>query len=52
MDADAEANRELAQRFGIRGYPTLKLFRNGVATDYQGQRSAAEIVSFMRKYEY
>jgi protein disulfide-isomerase-like protein len=27
VDADAEDNRPLSERFGIRGFPTLKLFR-------------------------
>jgi protein disulfide-isomerase A1 len=49
VDADAEQNRELGGRFGIRGFPTLKLFRNGVPTDYQGERSASGLVSFMKK---
>jgi len=49
VDADAEQNRPLASRFGIRGFPTIKLFRNGVPTDYEGGRSANEIVAFMKK---
>jgi len=49
VDADEEGNRPLAQRFGIRGFPTLKLFRNGVPTDYQGGRTAVEIESYLRK---
>lgn len=49
VDADDEKNRPLAQRFEIRGFPTLKLFRNGVPSDYQGERSSAALVSFMRK---
>jgi hypothetical protein len=27
IDASAEENSEVAQRFGIRGFPTLKIFR-------------------------
>jgi protein disulfide-isomerase A1 len=49
VDADNEANRGLAQQFGIRGFPTLKLFRNGVPKDYEGDRSASAIASFMKK---
>jgi hypothetical protein len=29
---------ELAQRFDVGGYPTIKLFRNGVASAYEGPR--------------
>jgi len=50
VDADTEQNRPLAARFGIRGFPTLKLFRNGeVSSDFAGERNAAGIVSYMKK---
>jgi len=49
VDADDDNNRPLAQRFGVRGFPTLKLFRDGKAIDYEGDRSAGAIVSYMKK---
>jgi len=49
VNADEEVNKPLASRFGIRGFPTLKVFRNGVPTDYQGERTAQTIVSYMKK---
>ena len=33
----------------MRGYPTLKLFKNGKATEYKGGRTEDTIVSYMRK---
>jgi len=45
---DATIESELASRFGISGYPTLKIFRNGEASDYNGPRDAAGIVSYMK----
>jgi len=45
-----ENNRPIATRFGIRGFPTLKIFRHGeYASDYVGDRSADAIVSYMKK---
>jgi protein disulfide-isomerase A6 len=50
---DATANQELASVFGVRGYPTIKVFPGGspktpdMAKDYQGEREAAGIVQFM-----
>lgn len=41
---DATAEQSLAQEYGIQGFPTIKVFVNGKATDYQGQRTAQAIV--------
>lgn len=36
---DATIESELAEKFGIRGYPTLKFFKNGKPVDYSGMNS-------------
>jgi len=46
---DATEHKTAAQAHEIKGFPTLKLFRNGAPTDYQGGRTAEDIVSFMKK---
>eukprot|EP00043_Microstomoeca_roanoka_P005529 m.56301 g.56301 ORF g.56301 m.56301 type:complete len:468 (+) comp13009_c0_seq1:288-1691(+) len=46
---DATIEKSLADRFGVRGYPTLKLFKNGKPTEYKGGRTADTIVSYVRK---
>lgn len=46
---DATVHSESASKFGVRGYPTLKFFKNGVATDYTGGRTAAEIINWVSK---
>eukprot|EP00003_Mantamonas_plastica_P008804 TRINITY_DN1783_c0_g1_i3.p1 TRINITY_DN1783_c0_g1~~TRINITY_DN1783_c0_g1_i3.p1 ORF type:complete len:749 (+),score=264.27 TRINITY_DN1783_c0_g1_i3:113-2359(+) len=48
---DCDANPELAQRFGVKGYPTIKLFKHGKENkgnpvDYQGARQAAAISQY------
>lgn len=35
---DATTESDLATRFGVSGYPTLKIFRKGKAFDYNGPR--------------
>lgn len=59
---DATVNNQLASRFGIRGYPTIKIFAPGnkksdsSAEEYQGPRETAGIVQYaldkLEKYGY
>ena len=46
---DATVHKNLGSRFGIQGFPTLKLFINGTPQDYTGGRTDKEIVNWMRK---
>lgn len=46
---DATIHEQLAQKFQIKGFPTLKLFQNGkLKTDYNGQRTVDDIYRFMK----
>merc|ERR1712179_163512 len=44
---DAQAHRENADKYGVRGYPTLKYFRQGVPIEYKGGRQAESIISWV-----
>ncbi|KAM5205760.1 protein disulfide-isomerase A4 isoform 3-T3 [Hipposideros larvatus] len=44
---DATAETDLAKRFDVTGYPTLKIFRKGKAFDYNGPREKYGIVDYM-----
>jgi protein disulfide isomerase family A protein 3 len=46
---DATIESSLASKFGVNGYPTLKIFRNGDHSDYNGPRDHQGIVNYMRK---
>ncbi|WVR06114.1 protein disulfide-isomerase domain [Kwoniella sp. DSM 27419] len=46
---DCTENQELCSEYGVTGYPTIKVFRNGVPTDYSGPRKADGIISYMTK---
>lgn len=46
---DATVHKNLGQRFGVEGFPTLKLFTNGTPSDYNGGRTEADIISWMKK---
>eukprot|EP00004_Rigifila_ramosa_P021050 TRINITY_DN5536_c0_g1_i2.p1 TRINITY_DN5536_c0_g1~~TRINITY_DN5536_c0_g1_i2.p1 ORF type:complete len:404 (+),score=88.01 TRINITY_DN5536_c0_g1_i2:113-1213(+) len=42
---DATEHSAAAQRYGIRGFPTIKIFRNGEVKEYRGGRSLDDILS-------
>ncbi|KAJ3368264.1 hypothetical protein GGF31_006494 [Allomyces arbusculus] len=44
INADIEV--ELATRFFVRGYPTIKLVRRGIARDYRGPRTQDALLEF------
>uniref|UniRef100_A0A8C7IYC7 Protein disulfide-isomerase n=1 Tax=Oncorhynchus kisutch TaxID=8019 RepID=A0A8C7IYC7_ONCKI len=47
---DCTASPDTCGRFGVTGYPTLKIFRNGEdSSSYDGPRSADGIVHYMKK---
>ncbi|KAL0962284.1 hypothetical protein UPYG_G00338100 [Umbra pygmaea] len=47
---DCTVSTEVCGRFGVTGYPTLKIFRNGQdSSSYDGPRSADGIVNHMKK---
>jgi protein disulfide-isomerase A1 len=46
---DATANKESSEKHGIRGFPTLKFFKNGKVSEYNGGRTAPDIVQWMNK---
>ncbi|RKO89465.1 thioredoxin-like domain-containing protein, partial [Blyttiomyces helicus] len=46
---DCTEEADICSEHDVRGYPTLKVFRKGAASDYKGQRKADSIVSFMHK---
>jgi len=47
---DCPANSELCQKYGVSGYPTIKMFKGGEENGkYEGPRSADGIVAYMRK---
>ena len=46
---DATENKELGKRFEVKGYPSLKFFVNQQPVEYNGGRTAPEIVSWLKK---
>jgi thioredoxin len=47
---DTDANQELAERYGVRGIPNVKAFRNGqVVDEFTGAVPAAAVEEFLEK---
>jgi protein disulfide-isomerase A6 len=52
VDADAIPNKPLAEKYGVRSFPTIKFFskeNKGEPEAYEGGRSEADFVSFLNK---
>jgi len=46
---DTTIHKAIGTKFGIEGFPTLKLFTKGTPQDYNGGRTEPEIISWMKK---
>jgi len=46
---DATEHSKIAEQFEVRGYPTMKFFKAGKDTEYNGGRTAETIVSWLEK---
>lgn len=51
VDANEEKNKDLATQFDVRGFPTIKILRNGGkdVQEYKGPREADGIVEYLKK---
>ncbi|OAY58285.1 protein disulfide-isomerase [Manihot esculenta] len=51
IDANEEVNKDLATQYEIKGFPTLKILRNGGKSiqEYKGPREADGIVEYLKK---
>ncbi|KAK8692216.1 hypothetical protein V6N13_075690 [Hibiscus sabdariffa] len=51
VDANKEANKGLANEYDVRGFPTLKILRNGGkdVQEYKGPREADGIVEYLKR---
>ncbi|XP_076901479.1 protein disulfide-isomerase 5-2-like [Bidens hawaiensis] len=47
---DADKYSRIASKYEIDGFPTLKIFMNGVPTDYRGPRKSDMLVRYLKKF--
>ena len=46
---DCTVHSSICSRYGVRGYPTLKYFKDGVPRDYRGGRSVEALVAYAER---
>ncbi|KAJ3276824.1 protein disulfide-isomerase precursor [Terramyces sp. JEL0728] len=46
---DCTVEKVTCEEYGVQGFPTLKIFRDGATSDYKGQRTSTSIVETMKK---
>ncbi|VDD75123.1 unnamed protein product [Mesocestoides corti] len=46
---DATKETDLASKYEVRGYPTIKLFKEGSPVDFNGEHTAEGIVNWLKK---
>lgn len=46
---DASEHEDIATKYDIQGFPTLKFFRNGIPIEYNGARSFSDILSWVKR---
>lgn len=46
---DATIDQDLAKKFEVRGYPTIKFFIDGTAIEYTGGRATEDIIGWLKK---
>lgn len=44
---DADQHKDIASEFGVRSFPTIKMFKDGQVEDYQGARTEQAFVEFL-----
>jgi protein disulfide-isomerase A1 len=49
IKVDATVEEELAEKYNVRGFPSLKWFRKGAVSDYGGGRTGKTIVEWIKK---
>ena len=49
MQVDATIEKELGEKAGVRGFPTLKFYKNGNALEYGGGRDTGPIINWLKK---
>jgi len=46
---DATEHRNLGEKYGVQGFPTIKFMKGDKVSDYNGGRKAQDIVDYMKK---
>lgn len=48
VDCTSDDNKDLCSRFGVTGYPTIKFFKSGKDSSFEGGRDEKSIIQFIK----
>lgn len=50
VDCVGEESGKVCEKYNVKGYPTMKIFKDGTESEYDGPRESEGMTKYMKKY--